>query len=194
MYKRQQALCELNELGGSQDISSFEDIFMISKLKNDIENNEDTNNKEGGANSGYSASYTNDYMNFKKEMLNASLLYMEFWTMLMTEGDENANKINKLNDLGSQISGKVEDIENKFTKLRKINKNNHEILYFYSEFLKNILNKTSQAEKFKEEYDKIYALQNSEKDKTFQNEPFYEFKRCELTFYHQFQKQIHINI
>ena len=49
-------------------------------------------------------------------------------------------------------------------------------MYFYSEFLKNILNKTSQAEKFKEEYDKIYALQNSEKDKTFQNEPFYEFK------------------
>lgn len=60
MYKRQQALSELNELGGSQDISSFEDIFMIYKLKNDIENNEDTNNKEGGANSGYSASYTND--------------------------------------------------------------------------------------------------------------------------------------
>ena len=101
---------------------------------------------------------------------------MEFWNLLMDECDDNSNKINKLNNLGADISNKVEEIEIKFQKLRKINKNNYEILFCYSEFLKNILNKNDIADKYKEEFDKAFSLQNSEKDSNFQNEPYAEFK------------------
>ena len=178
LHKKSQALEVLNQ----NFIFSFslEDEFLIYRYKRDIEEdtygtNNSNNNKNFGNNkliaknntNMLNISYKNKFTVFKKEMTNVSALYVEFWNLLMTEGSE-AEKLLKLNNLGTKITEKVEKCEELFQKLQKMNAVDYEVLFYYSEFLKNVTNKGELADKYKEMYEKILQSTNDDdKEDTF---------------------------
>ena len=159
---------------------SLEDAFLLYRQKRDIE--EDTygpNSSNSNSNFGnnkliaknnasmLNLSYKNKLTDFKKEMTNASALYIEFWNLLMTEGSE-AEKLLKLNNLGTKITKKVEEIELIFQKLQKMNAVDYEVLFYYSEFLKHVTNKGELADKYKSQYEKILQTTTDvDKEDTF---------------------------
>ena len=159
---------------------SLEDAFLLYRQKRDIE--EDTygpNSSNSNSNFGnnkliaknnasmLNLSYKNKLTDFKKEMTNASALYIEFWNLLMTEGSE-AEKLLKLNNLGTKITEKVEECEMIFQKLQKMNAVDYEVLFYYSEFLKYVTNKGELANKYKEQYEKILQTTTDvDKEDTF---------------------------
>ena len=178
LHKKSQALEVLNQ--NIISTYSLEDEFLMYRYKRDIEEdtygtNNSNNNKNFGNNkliaknnaSMLNISYKNKFTVFKKEMTNVSALYVEFWNLLMTEGSE-AEKLLKLNNLGTKITEKVEECEDLFQKLQKMNAVDYEVLFYYSEFLKNVTNKGELAEKYKDMYEKILQSTNDDdKEDTF---------------------------
>ena len=185
MHKKTGALEVLKQNSGDgsdeEGAFSIEDDFLLYRYRRNIEedayglNNSNTNNKNFGNNklldknnaSMLNFSYKSKFTGFKKEMANVSALYVEFWNLLMTEGSE-AEKLLKLNNLGTKITEKVEECELLFQKLQKINPVDYEVLFYYSEFLRNVTNKSDIADKYKEQYEKILqTTTEDDKEETF---------------------------
>ena len=173
MHKRTHALSELYHIIRTGSIQTFEENYLIFKFSNELCAGEDVSKYASHENKVASFGYGTEYKQLKKEMLDASMLYVEFWNLLMEERDDDnirGSKVNKLNSLGTQITHKIEEIEMKFHKLTKKNTRNIEIYYCYSEFLGNILNKTEEAEKYKNEFEKMLFIKNSDSNQNYMSD------------------------
>lgn len=95
-----------------------------------------------------SLSYKKYLLSFKNLINRASLLYIDFWSLLLNP-NEDSKHLTKLNDFGTKINKTVGELKQLFEKIQKIKHNDKETIYYYSDFLNDILNDKEQASKLK---------------------------------------------
>jgi len=84
--------------------------------------------------------YEKLYIKFKKNLLNASSLYYEFWSSLYKYHLQGAEDFIKLNEIGEKLNLLIDTINEDFEKLHNIKGDDLRVINLYSGFLKNILN------------------------------------------------------
>ena len=95
-----------------------------------------------------SLSYKKYLLSFKNLINRASLLYIDFWSLLLNP-NQDSKHLTKLNDYGTKINATVGELKELFEKIQKIKHNDKETIYYYSVFLNDILNDKEQALKLK---------------------------------------------
>ena len=69
--------------------------------------------------------------------------------ILLLNPNQDSKHLTKLNDYGTKINVTVGELKELFEKIQKIKHNDKETIYYYSDFLNDILNDKEQALKLK---------------------------------------------
>ena len=108
------------------------DLFVMSNLKlvlslvqkygykKDIE--EETNDeseKDDDIDFVTNLEYKNHFTHFKSSIVKASILYLDFWSLLLNPNQDSQEDLSKLNDYGAKINILVEEINSRFDKMQK---------------------------------------------------------------------------
>jgi hypothetical protein len=80
---------------------------------------------------------------------------MDFWSLLISPNQDNAEDLAKLNECGSKINIMVEEINLNFQKMQKLRLNDQEVLRYYSDFLNDILNDKEKAAIYKSRLNEV---------------------------------------
>ena len=142
--------------------NNFEESFIIYRTRKlieeqtlDISDNSDYNqsqdNKaqiENNVDIVASLSYKKYLITFKNLINKASLLYIDFWSLLLNP-NQDSKHLTKLNDFGTKINATVGELKVTFEKIQKVKHNDKETICYYSDFLNDILNDKEQAIKLK---------------------------------------------
>ena len=130
---------------------SLEEEFTIFRCKKLIE---DELTDLIGENSGNldivrELEYKNLNMRFKNSIVNASNLYIDFWSQLLSSHSSGSEDLTKLNECGTKINKEVKEINDIFEKMQKIKNNDYDAIKIYSDFINDILNDKGKGLKYK---------------------------------------------
>ena len=162
MNKKKKALTELSN--SEKYNLSAEQQFIIYRYKKlldeqSTEINENGDNLDLVTNLEYKIHFTH----FKNSIIKTSILYLDFWSLLLNPNQDNQEDLAKLNDYGTKINVLVEDIKNRFEKMQKLKHNDIEGLKYYSDFLNDILNDKERAKALRKRLEEIEIIKlNSE--------------------------------
>ena len=92
--------------------------------------------------------YKNNINKFKSLLNKISLLYYDFWLALFANNYEGKEQFKTLNEIGIKINKLSVEIEQSFNYIYSINKEDHEILNLYLNYIKNILNDNEKFKKY----------------------------------------------
>ena len=157
MNKRQQGQTEIFLL--SKFPSSFEDSFLVFRAQKLIEDD----------NSGISLSSINsEYMkslnykpilnNIKNLMMNIVFKYIDFWTIINQSENIDNHNLDKINCLGNIINKLNENLKSNIDIVQKVDLYDLELVKLYYNYLLDILNDHSNANKYKS---KIIELEHT---------------------------------
>ena len=162
MNKKKKALMEL--CNSEKYNLSHEQQFIIYRYKKLLDEqateiNENGDNLDLVTNLEYKIHFTH----FKNAILKTSILYLDFWSLLLNPNQDSQEDLAKLNDYGTKINILVEEIKVRFEKMQKLKHNDIEGLKYYSDFLNYILNDKERAKAFRKRLEEIEIVKlNSE--------------------------------
>jgi len=93
--------------------------------------------------------YKNLNVLFINLIINASNLYIDFWSQLLSSHSSGSEDLTKLNECGTKINKVVKDIDLIFDKMQKIKNNDIECIKNYSDFINEVLNDKEKGLKYK---------------------------------------------
>ena len=99
--------------------------------------------------------YKNHFTHFKSSIVKASILYLDFWSLLLNPNQDSQEDLSKLNDYGAKINILVEEINSRFDKMQKLKHNDKEGLKYYADFLNDILNDKEKAKRLRKKINEI---------------------------------------
>lgn len=136
MHSKQQALQELTQ--AEQNKPSFDEQFIIFRYKKILEDEiaERQNDGQGGLDVVSEVAFQNHLRQLQANIEKSALLHMEFWSQLSEDNPD----LSKLNDGGSKINSSVQNVEENWIKLMKINPNNAKAMRLYGKYLIEIIN------------------------------------------------------
>lgn len=155
LNKKKKANCVLDTVCNYHP--SFEQTFIIYHTKKIIEEHRSNHDNHNDIDAVSTISYKNNLIQFKNIMANITFLYIEFWTLLLISFEDQEH-LTRLNDFGTKIISLVEELTKLLAKMQKVNPNNQELLYYYSDFLNNILNEKEKALTYKSKLADIKEL------------------------------------
>lgn len=154
LNKKKKAFIELSN--AEQRLPSFEHQFIIYRYKKIIEEEtNDLSDKDDDLDFVTNLEYKNHFVHFKGAIVKASILYLDFWSLLLNPNQDSQEDLSKLNDYGAKINILVEEINSRFEKMQKLKHNDKEGLKYYSDFLNDILNDKEKAKKLKRKLNDI---------------------------------------
>ena len=112
-------------------------------IENDVINNEIK-----GVDVNVIVHFQNKFVVFQNAIEKSVNLHLEFWRKLLEENPD----IQKLQNLGSNITNTVESISDLFKKLNEMNQNHIRCLEIYGNFLKEIVNDDSEGQRILEKF------------------------------------------
>mmetsp|Transcript_18943 Transcript_18943/g.16338 ORF Transcript_18943/g.16338 Transcript_18943/m.16338 type:complete len:244 (+) Transcript_18943:1339-2070(+) len=142
MQSKQQALQELNNAESSKP--PLDEEFIIYRYKKIIEDEiaESQNEGTGGLDVVSEIAFQNHLKSCQANIEKSALLHMEFWSQLSEENPD----LGKLNDIGSKINSSIQNVEEHWNKLQKINQHNTRAIRLYGKFVIEILNDKETGE------------------------------------------------
>ena len=149
MNKRKQA-SEL--LKGIEELNlSLEQQFNIFRCKKMIDDELDEILGDNSSNLDLmkELEYKNLNVLFINLIINASNLYIDFWSQLLSSHSSGSEDLTKLNECGTKINKVVKDIDLIFDKMQKIKNNDIECIKNYSDFINEVLNDKEKGLKYK---------------------------------------------
>ena len=149
MNKRKQA-SEL--LKGIEELNlSLEQQFNIFRCKKMIDDEIDDFLGNNSANLDLirELEYKNLNVHFINLIVNASNLYIDFWSQLLSSHSSGSEDLTKLNECGTKINKTVKDINLIFEKMQKIKNNDIECIKVYCDFINEVLNDKEKGIKYK---------------------------------------------
>ena len=149
MNKRKQA-SEL--LKGIEELNlSLEQQFNIFRCKKMIDDELDEILGDNSSNLDLmkELEYKNLNVLFINLIINASNLYIDFWSQLLSSHSSGSEDLTKLNECGTKINKVVKDIDLIFDKMQKIKNNDIECIKNYSDFINEVLNDKEKGIKYK---------------------------------------------
>ena len=154
LNKKKKAFTELSN--AEQRLPSFEHQFIIYRYKKIIEEEtNDVSDKDDDLDFVTNLEYKNHFVHFKGAIVKASILYLDFWSLLLSPNQDSQEDLSKLNDYGAKINILVEEINSRFEKMQKLKHNDKEGLKYYSDFLNDILNDKEKAKKLQRQLNEI---------------------------------------
>ena len=154
--KREQGTNELLLL--SKFPTNFEDSFLIFRGQKILESKNSfsaSNLRQINANS---MSYKSLLNNMKMIMGKQTINYIDFWSILASSETLNKDNLRKINEIGNKINKLSDNLNRNIEKLEKFNIYELETFKLYYQYLVDILNDQTYANKFKS---KIIELENS---------------------------------
>ncbi len=134
---------------------TLEDDFIIYRHKKQYEENCEFNFHDDNEEVGNYLLFKTKFKNFKSLISKVSILYVEFWNLLFKNHLENQQDFHTLNKYGSQINNLISEINTLFLKLRKMKKQDLELLELYYEFLSEIMSDKKQSSEIYKEIESI---------------------------------------
>ena len=90
--------------------------------------------------------YRKNVQDFKTLIKKLTLLYYEFFSLLLASKFQNSNNFNKIHKIGREIMKKSPTLDELYNKLMTVKTDNSEIIRLYSEFVEGILNNEEKLE------------------------------------------------
>ena len=154
MNKKNKAFTELKN--AEKHYPSFEQQFIIYRYKKEIEEEtNDVSEKDDDIDFVTNLEYKNHFTHFKSSIVKASILYLDFWSLLLNPNQDSQEDLSKLNDYGAKINILVEEINSRFDKMQKLKHNDKEGLKYYADFLNDILNDKEKAKRLRKKINEI---------------------------------------
>ena len=203
LNKKQQAIIEIDEC--ELNHMTFDEEFQCYRLRKQIEeqtmdtseqnynnqtnnNNVQTNNdNNNNTNTNYSSldvasnlAYKKYFHTFKTLINKASVLYIDFWSMLLNP-TQDSKQLSKLNKCGTKINESVEEIKDIFNKIQKVKYNDKQTITLYSDFLSNILNDKEHAFQLKQ------LIKNNELKQSYDEKNYFNLDLAALASSDEYQ-------
>ena len=203
LNKKQQAIVEIDECELNQ--MTFDEEFQCYRLRKQIEeqtmdtseqnynnrneqtNSAKTNNDNNNNNTNYSSldvasniAYKKYFHTFKSLISKASVLYIDFWSMLLNP-TQDSKQLSKLNKCGTKINESVEEIKDVFNKIQKVKYNDKQTITYYSDFLSNILNDKEHAFQLKQ------LIKNNELKQSYDEKNYFNLDLAALASSDEYQ-------
>ena len=144
LKKKHHSLIELENCENLK--CSLEEEFILFKLKKYIEGFDDLMIKKNRTEEHDIILFKKELSKFKSEIKRVSIIYTEFWGILLFS---NKSDLDKLSKIGKKISKGIEHIELIFKNLQEIKENDKEVLICYVEFLISVVNDKDSSRKFR---------------------------------------------
>lgn len=138
LNKKNRALVEL--ANAEKYTTSLQDQFKIYKYQTMILNFECLSTIDMTEEVKNNLEYKKKYNSFKNSIRKVSLLYIDFWAILLLSDQDNKDNLEKLNDIGKSITQAVAEINEQFEMLQKMKYNDKDTIICYSDFLMNVIN------------------------------------------------------
>ena len=166
MNHNKKALIVLNNINSS--IFSFHDNYNIYRCQRLID--EYIINNNSNKNVIHSFEYKKKVYDFKLLVSKNTSLYYDFWTLIIVNKLNMNNNIDDLNKIGSEIIKLSEKIEEEYESLIKLKPDNYELISFYYDFTKNVLNDHEKIKKGKTNiYSTIYNNSSESQEIQYSN-------------------------
>ena len=134
---------------------TLEEDFIVYRYKKQYEKNCEFNFHDEKIEEGNFLLFKNKFKLFKTLITKVSILYVEFWSLLFKNHLEHQQDFHSLNKYGSQINNLITEINSLFSQLRKIKKQDVELLELYYEFLYQIMSDNKQSSEIHKEIESI---------------------------------------
>lgn len=158
LRKKHHSLIELENCENLK--CSLDEEFILFKLKKYIEGFDDLMIKKNRTEEHDIILFKKELYKFKNEIKRVSIIYTEFWGILLFS---NKSDLEKLSKIGKKINKGMEHIELIFKNLQEIKQNDKEVLICYVEFLISVVNDKDTSHKFRQI---LFEVTKKEKDIT----------------------------
>ena len=150
MNNKKKALTELKNC--EKYNPSFEEEFIIFRYDDKKNGGGGGGENEGGQELDVVANlaYSNHSNMFKEGLLNISLIYSEFWSLLKNNTQKSDEDLVKMNEYGEKLNKLLEVVKDHFAEMEKLKYNDKEALKLYANFYQDILNDKSKAKIYRE--------------------------------------------
>lgn len=146
LNKKRTAIQELETIENCYP--NYEQQFIVYRYKKLIEEQAFDYNIDESIDVISAIAYEKTLSQFKEIINKITVLYIDFWTLLLNKSQDQ-DQFTTLNNYGTKIITEVEKLQNEFDKLLKIKQNDQEVLCYYSDFLEDILNNKKLALEYK---------------------------------------------
>ena len=146
----------------------FEENFMLfccKKFIGSFSNKSEINFTEDNKSEMKRLEYDTLFDDFKKDLIQASSLFYEFWNIINNYQMKGTEEFYKMRNIGKKITKIINIIEEKFNALNNIKGGNTDLIIIYSEFVKYILNDKTKFDNLKIILD---SMSNVDKIKDFE--------------------------
>ena len=129
--------------------TNLEDSFLIYRAQRFIEEeNEGRSDSESNSKIVNSVTYKAILNNIKVLIGKITNYYIDFWTILAISDESKSENFQKMSRIGTKISKFNEDLESDFERLERVNLFDQDTIKLYSQYLSEILNNHSLANKY----------------------------------------------
>ena len=129
--------------------TNLEDSFLIYRAQRFIEEeNEGRSDSESNSKIVNSVTYKAILNNIKVLIGKITNYYIDFWTILAISDESKSENFQKMSRIGTKISKFNEDLVSDFERLERVNLFDQDTIKLYSQYLSEILNNHSLANKY----------------------------------------------
>ena len=161
LHKRKQAENEILEIQERCD-ANYNEQFCIYQLNRMIESTAmDKSNGKDEASAFTEMKFISMQKNFKQDVNDAVINYLEFWNLLMISSANIVKDLGKLADVGDKIAKLNGEINEMYQELIKINPNDKELNQLYTSYQINILNNIDFVNTNNDKVDELKDIDDS---------------------------------